>query len=111
MISIGLAIKFSVLDPEQEQVAIQSALVITESMGFGKATILMLIAPIALLFSYTKTHANTKIDSFIPLIGVALIIFVYVEGMFQIAVQNIPIIIEKIQDFFSIDVNPEEMIE
>ena len=111
MISIGLAIKFSVLDPEQEQVAIQAASAITESMGFGNASILMLIAPIALLFSYTKTHANTKIDSFIPIIGVALIIFVYIEGMFQIAVQNIPIIVEKIKDFFSIDVNPEEMIE
>jgi len=54
--------------------------------GFGKAVTLSFAVPFTLLFSYTKTHPlKTKtMDTLIPLIGVALVVAVYIEGYFQI---------------------------
>ena len=48
----------------------------------GKSVCLLLVIPFTLLFSYTKTHKNQKIDKFIPFIGIGLIIFAIIETLF-----------------------------
>ena len=51
--------------------------------GLGSSITLILGVPFILLFSYTKRHSEaTKIlDMLLPLISIALIIFVYLEGL------------------------------
>lgn len=58
---------------------------IVVNMGFGNTAALLLIIPVLLLFSYTKTHKNIIIDIAIPVIGVAVIVFLYIDGLFQLA--------------------------
>lgn len=48
----------------------------------GKSVCLLLVIPFTLLFSYTKTHKNQKIDKFVPFIGIGLIIFAIIETLF-----------------------------
>ena len=50
--------------------------------GLGGSVVLFLAAPIALLFSYNKTHKNKKLDSLVPIIGFAFIALIYIEGMY-----------------------------
>ncbi|MBQ4425768.1 MAG: hypothetical protein II882_08555 [Lachnospiraceae bacterium] len=51
--------------------------------GFGGSMILILMIPFMLLFSYTRTHKNRVFDAVLPLIGIAMIAFVYMEGLYQ----------------------------
>ena len=75
---------------------------------FGSATLVILI-PVFILFSYKKEPKNKNIDKFIPIVGIGLILFVYVEGIFQTITHQLPIIIAKIEDIFSGgDTPPEE---
>jgi hypothetical protein len=39
--------------------------------------------PVLLLFSYTKTHKNRLLDIAVPITGVAVIILIYMDGLFQ----------------------------
>lgn len=95
--SLALASKF-VADIEDIDVASYLALYVISHLGFGDASTLLLIAPLTLLFSYTKVHKNKKIDPLIPVVGIALILFVYVEGIFQIVVVNVAKVVQAIKD-------------
>lgn len=53
------------------------------ALGLGESVLLLLLAPLMLLFSYTRTHKNKTLDMFIPCAGIALIALVYVEGGYQ----------------------------
>ena len=81
---------------------LQETSVIFNALGFGKAAILIIVAPIALLFSYTKSYEDTSVDTLIPLIGIGLIVFVYIEGLFQVVVQNIPGMVEKLKETIAV---------
>jgi hypothetical protein len=54
------------------------------AMGFGNAVQLLLMPPFVLLFSYTRTHKNKMIDIFIPIVGIVCILFIYLQGSYQI---------------------------
>jgi hypothetical protein len=54
------------------------------AMGFGNAVQLLLMPPFVLLFSYTRTHKNKLIDIFIPIAGIVCILFIYLQGGYQI---------------------------
>lgn len=99
VLGISLSISFKPMDEFIPDASNAISKFAVDSMGFGKASILFLVAPITLLFSYTKTHKKKKIDSFIPVTGVALIAIVYIEALFQILVSNITILMEKLADF------------
>lgn len=53
------------------------------AFNLGESFPLLLLAPIMLLFSYTRTHKNKTIDVLIPAIGVSGIVIAYLEGLYQ----------------------------
>ncbi len=57
---------------------------VVQAAGFGESTMLFFVAPFVLLFSYTRKHADTKMDLLIPVIGVAAIAALYMETFFQV---------------------------
>ena len=50
--------------------------------GIGAGISLALVAPIALLFSYTREPKNPKLDKFVPIGGIALMILIILEGTY-----------------------------
>ena len=52
------------------------------SFTLGKSVCLIMIIPFVLLFSYTRTHSNPKLDRLLPFIGIGLIIFAVIETVF-----------------------------
>ena len=67
--------------------------------GFGGAVSLIFVIPLVLLFSYKKEHKNPKIDTLLPIAGIALIAIVYIEGIFQVIVTNMPFVIERLKEW------------
>ena len=54
------------------------------TLALGESVLLLLLSPLMLLFSYTRTHRNKRPDTLIPLAGIALIVLVYIEGGYQL---------------------------
>ena len=76
-----------------------AGLIFALSLGFGDSAVSIFILPVVLLFSYNKTHKNKKVDTLIPVAGIALVAFIYLEGMYQVLSHNIPIILDKIRNW------------
>lgn len=72
--------------------AIRTATV-AQAAGFGESLVLLFVAPFVLLFSYTRKHKDTKMDLFIPMIGIAAIVALYIEAVFR-AVCELPNIVQ-----------------
>ncbi len=66
--------------------------------GMGGAVPLIMIIPIVLLFSYTKTHKNKNFDVIIPALGIALMAAVYFEGFFLVITKNLEKIMTVIEN-------------
>lgn len=64
--------------------SLDSGIRIAMAVGFGDSISLLVLAPLALLFSYTRRAKNRLVDMLIPVAGVALILIVYVEGIHQL---------------------------
>ncbi len=69
------------------------------AVGFGETVPLAILAPLVLLFSYTRTRKDevigrwliAPVDTLIPVIAIIIIVFVYVEGIHQtILVSHLP---------------------
>ena len=54
------------------------------ALGLGDSVMLLVLAPLMLLFSYTRTHRNRMVDTVIPFAGVVLVALVYLEGAYQL---------------------------
>ena len=54
------------------------------SWGFGQTSSMILIIPLVLLFDYRKTYKNTLLDMIIPIVGIAIIAIIYIEGGFEV---------------------------
>lgn len=52
-------------------------------VGFGGSIMLIIVAPIILLYSYSRIPKNKKISTLIPVAGIALIILIVIEGIYQ----------------------------
>ena len=63
------------------------------SWGFGQTFKMIFIAPLLLLFSYTKTHKRALVDILIPIAGVLGIVFVYIESITDIIRTVLPSIL------------------
>ena len=60
--------------------SIYSGMRIAEAVGFGGSVSLFLLAPLVLLFSYTRKPKYPRLDLLIPVAGMVAIVFVYLEG-------------------------------
>ncbi|MBQ6256328.1 MAG: hypothetical protein IJJ60_07050, partial [Clostridia bacterium] len=76
---------------------------VVQVAGFGESTMLFFVAPFVLLFSYTRKHADTKMDLLIPVIGVAAIAALYMETFFQILCELPNVLQAYIQSIPSLD--------
>ena len=54
------------------------------AVGFGNSIILVIFAPIMLLFNYTKIPKNKTISTLIPLAGIVLIALIGIQGIYQL---------------------------
>lgn len=51
----------------------------------GNCAATVIAIPVILLFSYTKKYDDTKLDLIVPLIGLGMVAFAYIEGIYQVA--------------------------
>lgn len=103
VLSVGQTafIDAATMTEEEMQLAIlhaQYLLTAFLNAGIGGAVSLFVVAPLVMLFSYTKKHKNPKIDTLIPVAGIALIAVVYIEGIFQVLTLNLGNVISKIEE-------------
>lgn len=68
----------------QINASIDTGMRLAEAVGFGGSMYLIVLAPLVLLLSYTRKPKNRLVDTLIPVAGVALILFVYVEGIHRL---------------------------
>lgn len=93
--SIYYEMNYSGYGSEGIAYAIQDA----NMLGFGKTMLVLFIVPIFLLFSYTKEHKNKTVDLFVPIGGIVLVLFIYIEGMFQVTIHNGPQLLQRMADW------------
>jgi len=55
--------------------------------GFGDSIVLIIMAPIVLLYSYNKKHSRQTvfIDAALPLVAIILMALVYIEGFYRVS--------------------------
>ena len=72
--------------PSEEQIlaSIDSGIRLSRAVGFGDSISLIFLAPLALLFCYTRKPKYPRLDMLIPVAGIALILFAYLEGVHQL---------------------------
>ena len=66
-----------------EDLAVSGAIMTVSSWGLGNTIPMLLTIPIVAFFDYRKTYKNKLVDTAIPVIGVAIIAIIYIEGFFQ----------------------------
>ena len=71
------------LETAAEDIDVLGILQQSAGLGFGESISLLLLAPLLLLFSYTRTHKNKSIDLLIPAAGAVGIVLAYIEGLYQ----------------------------
>ena len=82
--SLCAAMFFLNSDRSNSSEAIFSGFQMIRKTGIGNAAILILISPLMLFFSYTKTYKKSNIDLFIPLGAIGVIVFIYLEAIYLI---------------------------
>jgi hypothetical protein len=63
--------------------------VVINTFGVGQASIMLLAIPFIFLYSYKRKHKDGRIDLIIPILGIALLALVYVEGIYQFILEFI----------------------
>ena len=61
---------------------IEACQVMVNKWGFGQCVGVAAVIPIVLLFDYKKTYKDGTMDVVIPIVGVGLLAFVYLEGLY-----------------------------
>lgn len=74
---------------------------IANSVGIGNSVVLILVIPFALLFNYLKKPKYPKLDKFVPIIGIGIVVVIIVEGLFQIVSHKFAEVLEAISNFFA----------
>lgn len=66
--------------------AVMYGVAVANSLGFGTSVPFLILAPLFLLFSYTRTHKNKVIDLLVPVGGIGLTLFVLFEGFYEVLI-------------------------
>lgn len=72
------------LREEKMNASIDSGIRLSKAVGFGGSFYLIFLAPVVLLFCYTRQPKNPLTGILIPVAGMFLILFVYIEGFHQL---------------------------
>ena len=80
----GDAATGNALSDEALYTAVDRGFSVAKAVGFGGSVHLILLAPLMLLFSYTRKPRNPWFSLLVPAAGVALVIVVYLEGFHRI---------------------------
>lgn len=81
------------VDPENEEdrALIEEKVRVSTALGFGGSIPLITLAPLVLLFSYTRIpRTSARAGILIPLISIVLILFLYLEAL-RMLMWNLPI--------------------
>ena len=57
---------------------------VASDVGFGGSVMLIIVAPVMMLYSYTRIPKNKMISTLIPAAGIVLIILIVIEGIYQL---------------------------
>ena len=60
---------------------------IAEAFEIGQCGGLFIVIPVVMLFSYNKKYNTSNLDIIIPIAGVGLVVFTYVEAIYEIALK------------------------
>lgn len=69
---------------ENLDLAVNRGMAIAMAVGFGGSVHLFFLAPLVLLFSYTRKPKYPWMGMLVPVAGIALILVVYLEGVHQL---------------------------
>lgn len=80
---------------------VSNLLSVSAAMGFGKSIPLLFVAPVVLLFSYTRTPKYKPLSTLVPIFAISLMVLMVIEaiyqGLSQFAIQVPPL---SIRDLF-----------
>ena len=84
---VGVVALYAQLAPVEgeELEAIGATIQKVNSWGLGCCFPMLFIIPIIAFFDYRKTYNDSFTDIIIPVVGVALVVIIYIEGLFQFA--------------------------
>lgn len=72
------------MDEERIAASVDWGMQVASAVGFGGSAFLFYLAPLVLLFSYTRKPKYRLVDMLVPVAGIALILIVYIEGIHQL---------------------------
>ena len=84
LIFVGILFAREVGGALEAEEALTTGLLMALTTGFGQSIVLLFALPLVLLFSYNREPKHPKINTFVPLAGVGLIVFIYIEGIYQV---------------------------
>lgn len=79
---VAVILILGLVGPNPTDATIEKYFELIEGFTIGKSVCLLLVIPFALLFDYTKQHKNPKLDKFMPIIGVGIVLFAAIEALF-----------------------------
>ena len=72
------------MDEDRIAASVDWGMRVANAVGFGDSAFLFYLAPLVLLFSYTRKPKYRLVDMLVPVAGIALILIVYIEGIHQL---------------------------
>ena len=69
---------------EEMSESFSQSIAMAQGLGIGQSAPMILIIPFVLLFSYTRTHKDGRIDIIIPIVGIVLLALIYLEEVYQL---------------------------
>ncbi|MBR0367389.1 MAG: hypothetical protein IJH86_03225 [Clostridia bacterium] len=72
------------MQEEEMDLAMNRGVAIARAVGFGGSVYLFFLAPLVLLFSYTRKPKYPWMGMLVPVAGIALILVVYLEGVHRL---------------------------
>ena len=66
--------------------AAEEATAFINLLSLGDCSVMIFVIPFIMLYSYSRDYKDTRIDMMIPLGGIALTVFIYIESIFQVII-------------------------
>ena len=84
VIIVAVALSGGSTESEAISAAFSAANNMVIRTGIGESASLIILSPLVFLFSYTRTHKDTRFDTILPVVAVVILLIVYLEGIYHI---------------------------